>query len=116
MIDSLRQELSVQLDPNARLRRHEPWRWRRSRLSSVGSEGGFGLEHEWKGATSALAHDDDDAALAVLVYRKATVAAVFLVIGRLHVTADIAAVYFDDARGFHGFDFSREGFADFVGR
>ena len=50
------------------------------RLSSVGSEAGLGLEHEGKRAAPALAHDDHDAALAVLVDRKATIAAIFLVV------------------------------------
>ena len=76
---------------------------------------GFALEHEGKRAAVALAHDDDDAALAVLVDRKATVAAVFLVVRRLHVTAEIGAVDLDFAAGFHRLDFRREGFADFVG-
>ncbi len=76
---------------------------------------GFALEYEGKRAAPALAHDDDDAALAVLVDRKATVAAVFLVVGRLHVTAEISAIDLDFAAGLHRLDFGREGFANFVG-
>ncbi len=113
MIDALGQELGVQAIPMRgfvgvnRGAGVDPAFERRERSS-------FTLEDERKRAAPALAHDDHDTALAVLVDREATVAAVFLVIGRLHVTADIAAVDFHDARGFHRLDFRCEGFADFV--
>src|ERR1019366_4026881 len=113
MVDALRQILGVQAIPmrsfvgvdrgggvNAGLNSRE-----RSR---------FALEHERKRAAGALAHDDDNAALAVLVDRKATVAAVFLVVRRLHIAPEISAVDFHDARRFHRLDFASDGFADFV--
>ena len=114
MIDALRQELGVQAVPMGgfvgvnRGASVDPAFQRRQGF-------GFALEHEGKRAAIALAHDDDDAALAVLVDRKATVAAVFLVVRRLHVTAEIGAVHLDFAAGLHRLDFRREGFADFVG-
>ena len=61
---------------------------------------GFAVEHEGQRPTIALAHDDDDAALAVLVFGKAAVDPVFLVIGGLQVAAEIGAVHFD--RAVHG--------------
>lgn len=75
----------------------------------------FALEYERQRAAYALAHDDDDAALAVLIDRKAAVAAVFLVISRLHVTAEIGAIDFDFAAGFQRLDFRRHRLPDFVG-
>ena len=85
------------------------------RLSSVGSEAASLLNTKGSVRPHALAHDNHDAALAILIDREAAVASVFLVVGRLHVTADVAAVDFHDARRFHRLDFGREGFADFVG-
>ncbi len=114
MIDALRQELGVQAIPMRgfvgvnRGAGVDP-------AFQRGERSGFALEDERKRAAPALAHDDDDAALAVLIDRETTVAAIFLVVGRLHVTAHVAAVDFHDARGFHRLDFRREGFADFVG-
>lgn len=75
----------------------------------------FALENERQRAAFALAHNDDDAALAILIDRKPAVAAVFLVVGWLHVTAEIGAVDFDFAAGFHRLDFGRHRLADFVG-
>lgn len=75
----------------------------------------FALENERQRAAFALAHDDDDAALAVLIDRKAAIAAVFLVVGRLHVTAEIGAVDFDFPAGFQRIDFRSHRLADFVG-
>ncbi len=75
----------------------------------------FTFEDVGKRAAVAFAHDDDDAALAGLVDRKATVAAVFFVIGGLGIAAKIGAVDFDRTGSLHGFDFRRHGLADFVG-
>ena len=61
---------------------------------------GFAVEHEGQRAAIALAHDDDDAALAVLVFGKAAVDSVFLVIGGFQVAAEIGAVHLD--RAVHG--------------
>ena len=56
----------------------------------------FRLEHGRDRVAVALANDDDDLALAVLILREATVAAVLLVVRRLDVAAEIAAVDFGD--------------------
>ena len=97
MIDALRQEAGVQAIPmrgfvgmddragvdTAFQRRDDS----ASLLNTKGSVRPF-----------ALAHDDDDLALAVLIDRKAAVAAVLFVVGGLHVTAEIRAVDLDRRR------------------
>ena len=76
---------------------------------------GLALEDEGKRAALALAHDDDDLALAGLVDRKASIAAVLLMIGRLAIASERGAIDFDRARGFHVVDFGGKRLADFVG-
>ena len=74
----------------------------------------LGLEHERKRAAAALAHDDDNAALAGLILQQAAVYAVFLVVRRSDVAAKIRAVDLDLAlNGRVGF-LGRHSFADFV--
>lgn len=74
----------------------------------------FGLEHERQRATTALAHDDNHAALAGLVLRKATVAAIDLVVRRAHVTTEVCTVNFHVARHGLAVRFRGQRFADFV--
>ena len=67
---------------------------------------GFGFEHEGQRLAVFLAGDHDDATLAGLVDRKATVAAVLFVIRGLHIPAEVGAI---DG------DFAGNGFANFLG-
>ena len=43
-----------------------------------------------------LTGDDDDAALTALVLGKPAIAAIFFVIGRLYIAADVGAIGLDD--------------------
>src|SRR5579871_5585822 len=54
----------------------------------------FGTEHCRERLAVTLTDDNDRLTLAGLVERKATVAAVFAMVGRLHITAEVAAVDF----------------------
>jgi hypothetical protein len=54
----------------------------------------FGAEHRRKRAAIAFADNHDCLSLAGLVAGKTAIAAVFNMIGRLHVTAKIAAIDF----------------------
>ena len=76
----------------------------------------FGLEHEGERPASALTHNDDDAALASLVLREATVAAVFLVVSGFDVAAEVSAINLDLALNGHFGMFGRKGFAELVGQ
>ena len=58
----------------------------------------FGTGDERNGLALPLAHDDDDPTLAVLVLRKAPIAPIILVVCRLHITADVAAIDFHFTR------------------
>ena len=60
------------------------WAWR------------FGAEHGRERVAAALADDDDDLALAVLIASEAAVPAILFQIGGLHVAAEIAAIDFRD--------------------
>ena len=71
---------------------------RRHGVQCVGTASASDLNTNGQRVAVALAHDDDDVALAGLVARKATVAAVLLVVRRLHVAAEIGAIDFDVAR------------------
>ena len=54
------------------------------------------LEHARQRIAAALADHHDNLALARLVFGKATVEAIFTLVGRLDVAAEIAAVDFRD--------------------
>ena len=73
----------------------------------------FGLEHERERPAVALAHDDDDAALAGLI-RQGDGRRGSLCNWRADVTAKIGAVDFDFARDALRRCLRRDGFADFV--
>ena len=74
----------------------------------------FRLEHERKDLPAALTSDHNHLSLAGLVDRKATVAAVLFVIGRLHVAAEVCAINGDFAGYCSVGLLSGEGFADFL--
>ena len=74
----------------------------------------FALGHGRNGAALALAGDDNDAALAGLVLRKAAVDPLFLAVGRFDVAAEIAAVNLDRTRERCTLDFGGDGFAELV--
>jgi hypothetical protein len=63
---------------------------------------------------AALAHDDNHAALAGLIFSKATVAAVGLVIRGAHMPAEICTVNFDLTGDSRAARLRSEGFADLV--
>lgn len=58
----------------------------------------FLFEHKRQRATAALAHDGDQATLAVLIDCETAIPAISLIVGRLNVAAEIGAVYLDFAR------------------
>lgn len=66
---------------------------RDARLDEV-SGMAFALEHGRDRIAAALADDDDDLALAVLVLEQAAVAPVLAKVRRLHIAAEIAAIDF----------------------
>ena len=94
MIDPLRLDSARATDPNERLRRRERAAVRHA-LTDRRNRCIFGRRDERKRLAVALAHDDDDVALAGLIARQATIAAVLFPIGRFDVAAKIAAVDFD---------------------
>jgi hypothetical protein len=57
----------------------------------------FGLEHEGQALAVPLAHDHHDAPLAGLVHGQATIYAVNLTVGGLHVAAEVGAIDLDVA-------------------
>jgi hypothetical protein len=73
----------------------------------------FGVENFGHGPAALLASDYSHLALAVLVLRQATIAAVFLVVRRLHITTEISTVD-RDCSGYRFALFASERFADFV--
>ena len=79
----------------------------------IGDAGRFGVENFGHGPAALLASDYSNLALAVLVFGQAPIAAVFLVVRRLHITAEIGAVD-RDRTGYRLALFARERFADFV--
>jgi hypothetical protein len=71
-------------------------------------------ENKRQRPTAALAHDNDNAALAGLMFCKPPINAVGLVIRWPNVAAEICAVHFDLAGNGRAVRFRCKGFADFV--
>ena len=69
-----------------------------------------------KRAAATLAKRDDDAALAGLVFGKATVDTIFITVLRADIAAEIGAVDFNVGVRRLGLDFRRQGFPDLVGQ
>src|SRR5665213_916459 len=74
----------------------------------------FGLEHERKRAALTFAHDNDHAALASLVLRKATINAISPLVSRAHMAAEVCAVHLDLTGNGRALGFGGQCFADFV--
>ena len=53
----------------------------------------FGMENGWNRVTAALAYNDDDLTLGILIASETAVDAMFLQIGWLHVVAKINLVF-----------------------
>lgn len=76
---------------------------------------GLGLEHEGERPTIALAHDDDNAALAGLIAGKAAVDPVFLEVGGADAAAEVPAINLDLAfQAVNGGLFGGKGLAELV--
>ncbi len=85
-----------------------------SPCGDLGHGGGFGAEHEGQRLAAPLAHHHDDLALAGLVLGLAAVDAVGLLIGGLHVAAEIGAIDLDLTRQGALVTVGRDGLADLV--
>src|ERR1700733_10301195 len=57
----------------------------------------FGSRDEWQRLAVSLAHDDNDAPLASLVFTETAISAVIFPIGRASVAAEMPTVHFDVA-------------------
>lgn len=75
---------------------------------------GLRLGNVREGAAIAFTHHNHDAALAILVDRKATVATVLFPVGGLHVTAEVRAVHFNRTGRLNLGDFRRHGLTQLV--